>query len=37
MADKYKCRVCSYVYDPEKGEPKTKTPPDTAFEDLPEL
>ena len=37
MADKYKCRVCSYVYDPEIGEPKTNTDPGTAFDDLPDL
>ncbi len=32
---KYKCRVCNYIYDPEVGEPRTNTPPGTAFEDLP--
>jgi len=33
---RYKCRVCGYIYDPEKGEPRTDTPPGTPFEDLPE-
>ena len=37
MADKYKCKVCGYVYDPEIGESKTKTDPRTVFDDLPEL
>jgi len=36
MMKRYKCKVCSYIYDPENGEPRTKTPPGTAFEDLPE-
>ena len=31
---KYKCKVCGYIYDPEKGEPRKDTPPGTAFEDL---
>ena len=33
---KYKCTVCGYVYDPEKGDPESDTPPGTAFEDLPD-
>lgn len=33
---RYKCKVCGYIYDPEVGEPRTNTPPGTAFEDLPE-
>jgi flavin reductase (DIM6/NTAB) family NADH-FMN oxidoreductase RutF/rubredoxin len=33
---KYKCSVCGYIYDPEKGDPESDTPPGTAFEDLPE-
>ncbi|MDD1774862.1 MAG: rubredoxin [Methanobacterium sp.] len=31
---KYKCRTCGYVYDQEKGEPKSDISPGTAFEDL---
>lgn len=34
--DKYKCTVCGYVYDPEKGDPNSGIPPGTSFEDLPE-
>ncbi|NMA92637.1 MAG: rubredoxin [Firmicutes bacterium] len=32
---KYVCRVCGYLYDPVKGEPKRQTVPGTAFRDLP--
>ncbi|MBQ2529589.1 MAG: rubredoxin, partial [Treponema sp.] len=31
----YKCVVCGYVYDPEKGDPDSNTAPGTKFEDLP--
>ncbi len=31
---RYKCKVCGYIYDPEKGEPRNDTTPGTAFEDL---
>jgi len=34
--DKYKCTVCGYVYDPEKGDPNSGISPGTSFEDLPE-
>lgn len=36
--DMYQCQIsnCGYVYDPDKGEPKTDTPPGTKFEDLPD-
>ena len=34
--DKYVCKVCKYVYDPEKGDPKSGVAPGTAFEDLPD-
>jgi flavin reductase (DIM6/NTAB) family NADH-FMN oxidoreductase RutF/rubredoxin len=33
---KYKCLVCGYIYDPEKGDPDGGISPGTAFEDLPE-
>jgi rubredoxin len=33
---KYRCLMCSYIYDPAKGDPDGKIPPGTAFEDLPE-
>jgi flavin reductase (DIM6/NTAB) family NADH-FMN oxidoreductase RutF/rubredoxin len=32
---KYKCTVCGYVYNPEKGDPDSGIAPGTAFEDLP--
>ncbi|HNR26690.1 MAG TPA: rubredoxin [Methanobacteriaceae archaeon] len=34
--NRYKCKICGYVYDPVSGEPRTDTPPGTAFEDLPD-
>ncbi|OYD14929.1 High molecular weight rubredoxin [candidate division WOR-3 bacterium JGI_Cruoil_03_44_89] len=33
---KYKCTVCGYIYDPEKGDPDSGIKPGTPFEDLPE-
>jgi len=33
---KYVCNACSYVYDPELGDPDSGVPPGTAFEDIPE-
>ncbi len=33
--NKYKCPVCGYVYDPEKGDPSQGIYPGTAFEELP--
>ena len=33
---KYKCRVCGYIYDPEKGDPDSGISPGTAFEDIPQ-
>jgi flavin reductase (DIM6/NTAB) family NADH-FMN oxidoreductase RutF/rubredoxin len=33
---KYRCTVCGYIYDPEKGDPDGGVKPGTAFEDLPE-
>jgi rubredoxin len=32
----YACNVCSYVYDPAKGDPENGVPPGTAFEKLPD-
>jgi len=36
--DMYQCQVHNggYVYDTDKAEPKTNTPPGTAFKDLPD-
>ncbi len=33
---KYQCDLCSYVYDPEEGDPENSVSPGTAFEDLPD-
>ena len=33
---KYECTVCSYVYDPELGDPENGVAPGTAFEDVPD-
>ena len=34
-AQKYKCEVCGYVYDPAQGDPENDVKEGTAFEDLP--
>jgi len=33
---KYKCTVCGYIYDPEKGDPDGGIKPGTAFKDIPD-
>ena len=33
---KYRCSICGYIYDPEKGDPDGKIPPGTPFEELPQ-
>ena len=33
---KYQCLACTYVYDPEAGDPENGVKPGTAFEDLPD-
>jgi rubredoxin len=33
---RHKCLLCSYIYDPAKGDPDAGVEPGTAFEDLPE-
>ncbi len=33
---KYVCMACSYVYDPEIGDPDSGIDPGTSFEDLSE-
>jgi len=32
---KYRCTVCGYVYDPQKGDPDSGVKPGTPFEELP--
>ena len=34
--EKYKCKVCGYVYDPENGDPDSGITTGTKFEDLPD-
>jgi rubredoxin len=36
LMGQYRCTVCNYVYDPEKGDPDSEINPGTRFEDLPE-
>jgi len=33
---KYRCTVCGYIYDPEKGDPENGIEAGTPFEELPE-
>ncbi len=33
---KYKCVVCGYIYDPEKGDSDSGVKPVTPFEELPD-
>ena len=33
---RYVCSICSYVYDPELGDPDAGIEPGTIFEDLPD-
>lgn len=34
--DKYICRVCATIYDPNLGDSEEGIPPGTAFDSLPE-
>jgi len=34
--DKWRCTVCGYIYDPEKGDEASGIAAGIAFEDLPE-
>ncbi|MGP3667336.1 MAG: rubredoxin [Candidatus Bathyarchaeota archaeon] len=33
---KYRCTICGYVYDEDKGDPEHNIPAGTKFENLPE-
>jgi rubredoxin len=33
---KYRCTVCGYIYEPEKGDPDNGINPGTCFENLPD-
>ena len=34
--EKWECKVCGYIYDPEQGDPDGNIPPKTPFEKLPD-
>lgn len=34
--DKFKCKVCGWIYDPDKGYPEQNVAKNTPFEDLPD-
>ena len=34
--EKYVCKICGYVYDPEVGDPDGRIEAETAFEDIPD-
>ena len=34
--EKYVCKICGYVYDPEEGDPDGRIEAQTAFEDIPD-
>jgi len=36
MAAKYRCLVCGYIYDPEKGDSDSGIAPGTPFEEIPD-
>jgi rubredoxin len=33
---KYRCLLCTYIYDPQKGDPKNGVAGGTPFEKLPD-
>lgn len=35
VANKYRCTVCDYIYDPSLGDPDSGVSPGTPFEGLP--
>lgn len=34
--DKWRCTICGWIYDPEKGDEAAGIAPGTAFESLPD-
>ena len=36
MMKKYRCKICGYVYDPEKGDPENNISGGTPFKELPD-
>lgn len=35
VLDRYECRVCGYVFEPDKGDSEHDIPPGTPFTELP--
>lgn len=35
-SSKFRCKVCGYIYDPEKGDPNGGIKPGIPFEELPD-
>ena len=33
---RYRCGICGYVYDPERGDPDGGIAPGTPFEEIPD-
>jgi rubredoxin len=36
LMDRYKCKICGYIYDPEVGDKRSGIKPGTPFEELPD-
>lgn len=34
--ERYRCAVCGYIYDPERGAPDSGIEPGTPFRELPD-
>ena len=34
--DKYRCKICGWIYDPSQGDPDGGIKPGVRFEDVPE-
>jgi len=34
--EQWKCVICGYIYNPEKGDPEGDIQASTSFEDLPD-
>jgi len=34
--DRFVCRICGYLYEPERGDPTQGAPPGTPFDALPD-
>ncbi len=37
QTEKYKCRICGYVYDPKVGDPDNNINPGTPFNQIPDI